>query len=68
MDDSTKNMCGHGCCGGHKWHHKCSRHSLGGCLWVGGWLFTVGFLQLSFWSGVLALVIWPYYLGMHFGG
>jgi hypothetical protein len=28
-----------------------------------GWLFTIGFLQLSFWNGVLALIIWPYYIG-----
>jgi hypothetical protein len=30
------------------------------------WLYTIGFLHLSFWRGVLALVIWPYYLGAHF--
>lgn len=39
--------------------------SLGG-LWAIGWLFTIGYLHLSFWKGVLALVIWPYYIGMHF--
>ena len=27
------------------------------------WLFTIGFLKLSFWYGVLAVIIWPYYLG-----
>lgn len=37
-----------------------------GILWIAGWLFTIGFLKLSFWSGVLALVIWPYYLGVFF--
>lgn len=39
------------------------QHSFAGGLWVIGWLFTIGFLKLSFWSGVLAVVIWPYYLG-----
>ncbi len=34
--------------------------------WVTGWLFTIGFLQLSFWKGVLAIVLWPYYLGITF--
>lgn len=28
-----------------------------------GWLFTIGYLKLSFWQGVLALAIWAYYLG-----
>jgi hypothetical protein len=30
------------------------QHSFGGLLWVGGWLFTIGFLKLTFWKGVLA--------------
>lgn len=42
---------------------KIEQHSLGGMLWFVGWLFTIGFLQLSFWKGILALVVWPYYLG-----
>jgi hypothetical protein len=37
-----------------------------GTLWVIGWIFTIGYLRLSFWKGVLALIIWPYYLGKHF--
>lgn len=32
-------------------------------LWLGGWLFTIGFAHLGFWKAVLALVIWPYFLG-----
>jgi len=36
-----------------------------GCLWFAAWLFTIGYLHLSFWRGVLALVIWPYYIGLH---
>lgn len=34
-----------------------------GSLWIVGWLFTIGFEQLTFWKGVLAVVIWPYFLG-----
>ncbi len=46
---------------------RIEQHSFGGMLWFGGWLFTLGFLGLSFWKGVLALLIWPYYLGVAFG-
>lgn len=35
-----------------------------GMLWFGGWLFTIAFAQLGFWKAVLALVIWPYFLGV----
>ena len=35
-----------------------------GMAWIGGWLFTIGYLKLGFWPGVLALVIWPYDLGV----
>jgi hypothetical protein len=35
-----------------------------GFLWFGGWLFAIGFAGLGFWKGVLALVIWPYFLGV----
>jgi hypothetical protein len=31
--------------------------------WVAGWMFSIGFLGLSFWEGILAIVIWPYYIG-----
>jgi len=34
-----------------------------GTFWFAGWLFTIGFAHLTFWKGVLGLVIWPYYLG-----
>ncbi len=39
------------------------QHSACGLFWFAGWLFTIGYLHLSFWKGVLAIVIWPYYLG-----
>lgn len=44
------------------------QHSFGGLLWVAGWLFTIGFLKLTFWKGVLAVVLWPYYIGAWVNG
>jgi len=37
---------------------------LSGTLWFGGWLFTIGAAQLGFWQAVLAIVGWPYILGV----
>ena len=45
---------------------KIIEHGSTGLVWFGGWLFTIGFLQLIFWKGVLAIVLWPYYLGAAF--
>ena len=41
------------------------QHTFIGGLWFAAWLFTIGFLHLSFWRGVLALVLWPYYIGLY---
>jgi hypothetical protein len=35
-----------------------------GGLWYVGWLFTIAFAKLIWWQALLALVIWPYYLGL----
>jgi hypothetical protein len=43
---------------------RIEQHSVGGLLWIAGWLYTVGFLKLTFWNGLLALLIWPYYVGV----
>ena len=43
---------------------KIEQHSMSGGLWFAGWLFTVGYLQLAFGKGLLAIVLWPYYLGV----
>jgi len=40
---------------GSEWHAP---------IWLVGWLFTIGYVKLTFWKAVFALVIWPYYLGM----
>lgn len=45
---------------------KIENHTFSGGLWFAAWLFTIGFLQLSFWKAVLALIVWPYYLGTFF--
>ena len=44
---------------------KIEQHSSLGVLWIIGWLFSIGFLQLGFWKGLLALIVWPYFLGDH---
>jgi hypothetical protein len=64
--------CGGKECGAHceKWTRKNWKKHHGGCkgggIWFAGWLFTIGFLKLTFWKGVLALVVWPYFLGSFF--
>jgi len=45
---------------------KIERHTFTGGAWIAAWLFTVGFLHLGFWRAVLAIVLWPYYLGLNF--
>ena len=41
-----------------------TQHTSLGVLWFAGWLFTIGFLHTSFWKGVLALIVWPYFIGV----
>jgi len=45
---------------------KIENHTFTGGAWIIAWLFAVGFLKLSFWHGVLAIILWPYYLGVAF--
>jgi hypothetical protein len=45
---------------------KIVQHTSLGMFWVIGWLFSIGFLNLGFFQALLALLIWPYYLGAHF--
>jgi hypothetical protein len=47
---------------------KIENHVLGGGVWLAGWLFSIGFLHLAFWQGVLAILIWPYYIGVSVSG
>jgi len=48
--------------------HPAQSATIIGPTWFIGWLFTIGFSTLGFWQGVLALIIWPYYLGTSIGG
>lgn len=32
-------------------------------VWLSGWLFTIGYVKVGFWKGVLALITWPWMLG-----
>jgi hypothetical protein len=45
---------------------RIEHHSTAGLLWFGGWLFTIGYLHLTFWKGVLAILLWACFLGAHF--
>ncbi len=42
---------------------RIEQHSFGGMLWFAAWLFSIGFLHLTFWRGVWAFLLWPYYVG-----
>jgi len=42
---------------------RIEQHGFAGAVWFWAWLFTIGFLHLAFWKAVIALVLWPYYLG-----
>ena len=52
--------------GKHQQKIQIVQHTLTGGLWFAAWLFTIGYLHLTFWRGVFAFVIWPYYLGVQF--
>ena len=43
---------------------RIEQHGGLGLLWFAAWLFTIGYLDLGFWHGVLALLLWPYDLGV----
>lgn len=47
---------------------KVEQHGGKAGVWFVGWLFTIGFLSLPFGKGILALILWPYYLGVAIAG
>ncbi len=47
---------------------SCDNATIVGPVWFMGWLFTIAFAKLTFWKAVLALIIWPYYLGAALAG
>jgi hypothetical protein len=38
-----------------------------GPLWFAGWLFTIGYLHLHLVRALIALLVWPYFLGTALG-
>jgi hypothetical protein len=42
----------------------CDSGVIVGPIWLIGWLFTIGFLGASFWKAVMAILFWPYFLGV----
>jgi hypothetical protein len=45
---------------------RIEQHTWTGTLWFFGWLFTIGYLHLTFWKAVFAILLWPYYIGVAF--
>jgi hypothetical protein len=45
---------------------RIEHHSTAGGLWFAAWLFTIGYLKLTFLKGLLAIILWPYFLGVAF--
>jgi len=50
-----------------RWYHRRSFPVLIGPIWFIGWLFTIGYAGLVWWEILLALIIWPYFLGRTLG-
>lgn len=46
---------------------RIEQHSVAGLLWFGAWLFSIGYLHLHVGKAILALLLWPYYLGVTLG-
>jgi hypothetical protein len=42
---------------------RIEQHGFAGAVWFWVWLFTIGFLHLTFWKAALGVLLWPYYLG-----
>ena len=39
-------------------------HSSSAAFWTAGWIFSIAFAKLIWWKALLALIIWPWYLGL----
>jgi len=51
-----------------RWYRRRGAPTLIGPIWFIGWLFTIGYANLVWWQIILAIVVWPYYLGRVVGG
>ena len=45
-----------------RWYHRGAPFSAVP-IWFIGWLFTVGYAELVWWEILLAIIVWPLYLG-----
>lgn len=45
---------------------KVEQHGFTAFSWFAAWLFTIGFLKLSLGKAILAVLLWPYFLGVFF--
>ena len=43
-----------------------TQHTSLGAAWFAGWLFSIGYLHLDFWMGLLGIFVWPFFIGSHF--
>jgi len=43
---------------------KVEQHGFTAFSWFAGWLFTIGFLGLPLGKAILAVILWPYYIGI----
>jgi len=50
------------------WYRGRGAVTLAGPIWFIGWLFTIGYVNLLWWQIILAIVVWPYFLGRALGG
>ena len=50
-----------------RWYHRRATTWVGP-IWFIGWLFTVGYTYLEWCQILLAIVVWPYFLGRAVGG
>jgi len=51
-----------------RWYRRRGAPALIGPIWFIGWLFTIGYANLVWWQILLAIVVWPYFLGQKLGG
>jgi len=45
-------------------HTVVNSGSLAGAFWTAGWMFTIAFAKLIWWKALLALIVWPYFVGL----
>jgi hypothetical protein len=65
-DRPTEDIVASDDCTKHPQRIQIQQHTFMGMAWCGAWLFTIGYLHLNFWRGLLAIFLWPYYIGVHF--